>query len=293
MPFMTWMLNNSKLAVGGCFLLAHLRRLAPLIMAVVTMLSFGRVGAAQEDGHHDGELSHHRGLHFSHPLISESPSPDTKVRLDYLYVDLGDGAGGTVRVEGEYAFDRVFSIEIDVPYSWLDPDQTASVSNVGTVDVGLKFANFAFEELGLLLGYGIEFGLPTGDDAKGIGSDHIFEVGPFFNLGYKRRRLELVGFVEFGIPTNQDAGEEIETDLGANLSALYHFSRRLQGLIELDGESVLSGDENGDDVLNVSPGIKLRPLAHQDLMVGLSVGFPVSDLEEFDARVLVSVFYHF
>ncbi len=33
-------------------------------------------------------------LHFSHPLISESPSPDTKVRFDYLAAKEGGDEKG-------------------------------------------------------------------------------------------------------------------------------------------------------------------------------------------------------
>ena len=36
---------------------------------------------------HVGESHRDKGLHFSHPLISESPSPDTKIRLDYFFLD--------------------------------------------------------------------------------------------------------------------------------------------------------------------------------------------------------------
>ena len=34
----------------------------------------------REHGDHD-----HEGLHFSHPLLNESPSPDTKLRLDLTW----------------------------------------------------------------------------------------------------------------------------------------------------------------------------------------------------------------
>ncbi len=60
-----------------------------------------------------------QGLHFSHPLISESPSPDTKVRFDYIYENTAGeekGKQNSLRFEGEYAFSRSLSAEIDVPY---------------------------------------------------------------------------------------------------------------------------------------------------------------------------------
>ena len=66
-------------------------------------------------------------------------------------------------------------------------------------------------------------GLPTGDDAEGIGSNNEVEFDPYLNIGYKWRRLEITAWSAFGIPTNQDEEEEVETELAPNLSLLYHF----------------------------------------------------------------------
>jgi hypothetical protein len=147
----------------------------------------------------------------------------------------------------------------------------------------------------VLLGYGLELGLPTGDDEKGTGSSNLLELAPFLAVGYKHRKLELVSFLEFGIPTNQDEekGQEVETELGFNLSALYHASSRWQALLELDGEEVLSGEEEGHSVLNLTPGVKFQPVAGKSLLVGVGVSFPLSNEEDFDTRLVGSVFYHF
>ena len=78
-------------------------------------LSIPGFAQGQETATHD--------LHFSHPLVAESVSPDTKLRFDYLFRD-EEGAGNrhTARVEGEYAFSPsvvlrlralAFAIEID------------------------------------------------------------------------------------------------------------------------------------------------------------------------------------
>lgn len=57
--------------------------------------------AAHAEPDHAGE-----DLHFSHPLFGESPSPDTKVRVDYFFRNESRTATGeshTVRFQGEYA----------------------------------------------------------------------------------------------------------------------------------------------------------------------------------------------
>lgn len=245
----------------------------------------------------------HEDLHFSHPLIAESPSPDTKVRLNYEFFDVDEGGdaddGGekfkehSVSFEGEYAFSPSFSIEVGVPFSIVDPDDATSMDHLGSIEVAFKFANFAFSDHGILLGYGIEFGLPTGDEESGIGNDHLVEIEPFFNIGYQRDALEVVAFTSFGIPINQDQGEEVENEMGYNLSFLYHVSGRVSGLLEFDGETVLSGEEDGHTVINITPGIKVKPTDNDNFELGAGVSFPLTDKREFDVRAIVSAFYHF
>lgn len=270
------------------------RRIVVAAPSVWLLLSLTSVASAQD---HDQQEHDHGGLHFSHPIVSESPSPDTKVRVDYGFrdLDLGDGTfsqNGT-RLEAEYAFHPSFSIELDVPYWWQSTTSTATESSFDNLSIGLKLANFAFAESGLLLGYGVEVGLPTGDSEKGIGSDHIVELVPFLDIGYKRSRLELVSFAEFAIPTNQSEDEQVETELEYSFSSLYHFGDRLQGLVEFDGVTGLSGEEAGTTVFNVSPGVKYLFLRNRMLAFGVSAGLPLTDHREFDVRVLASVFYHF
>ncbi len=249
-----------------------------------------------DDGHSHDSTSHHK-LHFSHPLIAESPSPDTKMRFDYEILDFEQEGETTtenrIRFEAEYAIHPSFSIETDIPFVILDPANASNQSDLGNIEIALKFANFAFEKHNLLLGYGIEFGLPTGDDDKGIGSDHIFEIETFLNAGYKLQNLEIVAFTAFGIPTNQREEEEVETELGHNFSLLYHLKPWLQGLLEVDGQTVLSGEEAGTSVLNITPGVKIRPFSISGLRVGLAASLPVSNNKGFDTRGLLSVFYHF
>ncbi|MCH7909021.1 MAG: transporter [Candidatus Hydrogenedentes bacterium] len=256
------------------------------------------VSAGAAHAHGLDHSSHDRGerLHFSHPLITESPSPDTKVRLDYFFRDIDEpgeeGQDSTIRLEVEYAFTREFSVELNIPYVFTHPDGGPSENDLDNIEIALKFANFAFEDKGLLLGYGIEFGLPTGDGPKGIGSNHEFEFEPFFNVGYKLNDLEIVSFVSFGIPINQN-GEEVETELGYNLSLLYPVNPRFAALLELDLETVLSGDKDGTTVVNLTPGVKVSPFSDKAMAFGVGVSFPISDTEEFNTQVVASVFYHF
>ncbi len=276
------------------------------ILLAAIMTGPGGFALAHEDHGAGGDGP----LHFSHPLFTESPSPDTKLRLDWFFARLlGEEAGEgdapdptalpadfhSFRLEGEYAFTPALSLEVDVPLSIRDPaGGIGSVSSLDTVEVALKYANFHFAEHGLLLGGGIEFGLPTGQDAKGIGSGHILDIEPFVDFGFKRGRFALVGFVSAGLPVNDRPEDEAaDAELGIDLSALYHLSSTVELLVELNGEHVYGGDEAGRDAWNFAPGFKLRPWRALALKIGFGVQIPVGGKKEQKVRTLLSVFYHF
>jgi len=234
----------------------------------------------------------HGGLHFSHPIFTESVSPDTKIRVDFANAFATDATESEIEVEGEYALHRGFSIEVTAPYAIVNPDVGSTESDLGNVEVALKFANFNFEEQGVLLGYGVEFGLPTGSASSGIGSDHIWEISPYLNIGYQRGRVELVGWSIFQIPTHQNPTEEVETEFRYDFSGLVHVTDRFEGLLELNGLVGLSGADAGNGILSIAPGFKVAPLPTEKLFIGLGVSIPFSS-DELDAQVRSSVFWHF
>ncbi|MED5563220.1 MAG: hypothetical protein VYB16_01815, partial [Gemmatimonadota bacterium] len=90
----------------------------------------------------------------------------------------------------------------------------------------------------------------------------------------------------------QNPGEELETELHYDFSARYHFSPRVQGLLELNGEVGLSGDEAGEGIVVLSPGIRVAPFAPHPLFVGLGGSFPLGE-EELNARLKLAFFYPF
>lgn len=261
------------------------------IIMLLTVVLISIPMSAQGDHDHDG----HSRLHFAHPMIAETPSPDTKIRLDYFYKNLEDLSQNenTTRLEFEYAFDPSFSIEINAPYTFLKSDIGTTESRFGNLNIGLKFANYAFEESNVLLGYGIELGLPTGDQTKGIGNDHILDIEPNFVIGYKIHDFEFVSHISFGIPVNQEDGDELETEMGNDLSILYHAGSKLQLMMEFDRSQVINGEGKGIFVTNFSPGIKFFPTSNEHLIVGVSAGFPIAGTDEFKTRIVTSVFYHF
>lgn len=52
-----------------------------------------------------------------------------------------------------------------------------------------------------------------------------------------------------------------------------------------------SRNESGHWIVNASPGFKVAPPRNEDLQFGFSYGFSVSDREEFDNRLIFSLFW--
>lgn len=285
-----------------------LSKIGIVIALAAAILSLTLIPAKNALCDHDTSLNDKFSLHFSHPLIAESPSPDTKIRLDYFFLDvdgevedeeLGEEGEGpqkfkesTIRLELEYAFNRNISIEANIPYTFLDVDGGPNQNRLNNIEVGVKTATFILAQYGILLGGGIEFGLPTGKDRKGIGSDNIIEIEPFVDFGYKYKKLEIVGFLSLGFPVNQEGGQDEGDELGYNLSMLYHVGSSLEVLLEFDGERVLNGEEDGEWVVNIDPGIKVAPFTNKRIQFGFGAGFPLTDDEEFRYRLIGSLFYH-
>jgi hypothetical protein len=114
----------------------------------------------------------------------------------------------------------------------LNPPGNNTTSNLDEIELSLKFANFAFESHNILLGYGISFGFPTGNQDKGIGSNHIWDINPFLNGGIKWNKWEWTVYFIFDIPSNQHTYENLQTGLESRVTALYHINSKWGALLE-------------------------------------------------------------
>jgi len=267
---------------------AWARRWLLIVALLLTPLTGMKAQEREEDHDHDH-------LHFSHPLVTESPSPDTKVRLDYIGArtsDPTDVRENTFRLEGEYAFNQSVSLAIVTPFISRTAPAAERASGLGNIELSLKAASLAFGEHGLLLGGGLSAALPTGSDAKAIGSAHLVELEPVLDAGYKRNALELVGLATLSSTIRRRAGEEAERNLTFDFSTLYRIQSRLEGLIEVTTSRALVGAESGSQQTFVAPGLKVYPFTNRQLMFGASLEVGTGTV--YDTRaLLLSGFYHF
>ena len=275
----------------------HMEINSKLILWVILLFSMNWLDIiAQEDVSSNGKENYNgqEHLEFSHPLITESISPDTKIRLTFLDTKSNDNIlSQTYDLELEYAPVPSFSIHLDVPYVVLHPSGNNIISNLDEIELALKFANFAFASHNVLLGYGIIFGLPTGDQAKGIGNNHILDINPFFNGGIKWERWEWTAFFIFGIPSNQRTNENIQTGLESRLTALYNINTRWGALLEAGNATQISRFYKGDNSYDLTEGIIFRPDPDKPWIIGIGARNPIFKNDEIKLQGMVSVFYHF
>ena len=263
----------------------------PFAVVVATALAAAPI-AAQHGHTGDGQDPNHShdGLHFTHPMFTESVSPDTKIRLDYGRSN-GPEPENEAELEGEWALAPWFSVEAGVHYHLDD-------GALGTTHVLFKLANPSLHDAGVHLGYGLEVTAPTGvheehDHAVSAAPDpeSSWHVTPFADIGWTDGALELVGWTLLDVPADPEVREHTGTVLRFRTSALYHLGDRVDGLIEAFGSTALSGTAPEPGAVDLAPGLRFRPL-DGPLVLGVAMAVPVTG-REYDTRVLVSGFWHF
>ncbi len=263
---------------------------------------------ARDDDHHDGPTHQplgvepgqphrhaHPGIDLAHPLVGESPLPETHVKFRYLFADSGDGREHTFSAEVEYALIPQFSVEAVLPYTFLDLDGEPSRDRVNDAEISFKLASYRWVDANVLPAVGLGVGLPTGNEEAGIGSDHVIELEPFARVGAWLGRFEFIGGVSLGIPLNQTSEERDEDEdfeIAYNFSTLYHVAPSVQALLELHGTSVFAGDDD-EHAHYLSPGLMTQPLRDKSITFGAGVSLPLTDERDFDYAVNVLVLVHF
>lgn len=264
-------------------------------LALITLSTIGRAQMPAHDDDHDDDHDHGH-LHFSHPLVTESPSPDTKLRVDYLWTRTGPSAervtDRSARIEGEYAFGPALSLAVTVPYVWRSATGPGDVHGFGNTELSLKAASVRWGEHGVLVGGGLSTGLPTGSDERGIGTSRAIELEPFADAAWKRGALELVGFGHYGQTVRNPAGTDTERELAFNGSVLYPAARAVEVLLEVEAVHNVAGPDIANE-LSLAPGIKLYPFSNRQLMAGISVPFGVGGEARDSRGIMISAFYHF
>ncbi len=278
----------------------YTRGAVPIAMfAAAFLVGPDTAAEASSDPHDAVHGEDHSSLHFTKPLTTTYPNVVTEVEGKYIFLDEAEAEVHELELELAYAINDFFGLELKIPFAIHDPDAgahgghaTSTESSFGNILLDAKLQHDGFADHGVLIGYGLGIEFPTGDHDKGIGSSEIYNLEPFYSIGYKPTdQIQLITSGKFIVPLNSDHEEEAENEFDFAVSALYAVMGDLRVLLEIDGVVPMTGHDSGDAVVNLSPGVRYG-IGH-GIDIGLGVGFPLTSQEEFDVRVTSSLLLEF
>lgn len=269
------------LVVSAC---ARMRLAALLLCGFVPALA-SSVARAQHS--HEHEAHEHGGLHFSHPLLTESPSPDTKLRFDFGRVLNATPRDNVAKLEGEFAFSPAVSVAVTGSHAW-SSGEAGSGERTNSIEVSMKGASFAFRDRGVLIGGGLGMDVPLSMGRSSTAEKEHVALEPFVDWALKREAFELVTLAAYSTTIGRSAEREHRVEIRG--SGLVAVTKMIDLLGEIEFIKPLSGLERSSTV-RLAPGAKIRPWVDRELAFGLSVPLGVGNLNS--RSLLASVFYHF
>lgn len=192
-----------------------------------------------------------------------------------------------------------FGSEIFIPFS------NTGISNDqwGLGDIEIQPIKYAFlnEPETILTGV-FSVTLPTGDKSRGLGGEQTALGGNlFFDQAYRNWFLGIN--VEYAASVSGPTASEFEIATALAYSFIAETGEGIAPaspnqplvltlMLELTAESVLSGEEKGEDAITLLPGLQLwHP--ESGWKVQLGVGFPLTSDRESDLAVHLQVGNHF
>lgn len=222
------------------------------------------------------------------PLITHHAVLEDELKLNYFGSRLGEEnlTAHTGTLEIAYAITDLIGFELFVPFGMTIVE---SETRGGLGDLDILFPKISFvRERGVVMTTDVAVRAPTGDESAGLG-----EPGWTF----APHLLTDLGLGNFGLQVN--VATEFETDgaiaLEGNHSLAHSFVLDedarvvMSPLVETNVEAPVRGEEAGEVVGALTPGLKLGIGGWH---IGLGVQLPVTEHREFDYRGLVQVGYH-
>ena len=211
--------------------------------------------------------------------------------------------------------ESALSAEMELAFTWLEdfslgseifiPLSNTGVSNdeFGIGDIEIQPIKYAFLNLPeTVLTGAISVSLPTGDESRGLGGEQTALGGKVF-LDKAYRNWYLGINMEYEASVSGPTFSEVEAGLALAYSfieetgegiapAMPHAAIIPTAMLELVSESVLTGDEKGEDIITLAPGLQLW-LPESNWKVRVGVGFPLTSDRENDFAVYFQFGNHF
>lgn len=193
-------------------------------------------------------------------------------------------------IYGEFAPSHRYSFFGQLPFRWLQAQGTPQAfpgsGGIGDIQVGAKFAPFESESHYLTFQFASH--LPSGDPAKGLGTNHA-TIEPMV-LYYQRLGSRASIEAQFGdthplssskgvsgVSGGGFAGDVLTYGVGGSYQFVQHKSTRVAGVLELVGWNVQGGmvtppaSTDGVNIVNLKIGPRISFAAHHSIYFGYGI----------------------
>ena len=224
-------------------------------------------------------------IKFFYPLVTRRPVVERELEFTLTHTKGLDARETEARLAIEWPILPRLQFEVEVPFTFLDPDEGKVVAGFGDIELQAKRQVFKSVQYRSLVAFGLESKLPSGSKARGLGGEHALE--PFLTAGIGLGPFDFIGEVAYEWILNGDEHPR-EQEFSARLAMAYPASKWFTPLLELvtvtrtrdpasDEESLLHKIQ-----VYLMPGFNIRPRPSMTLRVGIQV--PVTTAKEFDYR---------
>lgn len=240
-----------------------------------------------------------RNTPFIHTFSLEPAFLDRDLFLDARLARADAGDELEIEAEVEWALTRRIGLALEAPYVRLNPDDGDTESGIGDVAIAPRFL---IGETGrFLLSANLEIGIPTGDDARELGSGEVslapslsawLDLGNWFSSGAQLGTEHGLESGESEFFYNVALGYSFLTQGSRETLVSRHFPRGMSNLIvEFTGRTALEGEEKGRHNAEVLFGASYNIDGIFEIRGGYQV--PIGGPKKIDDGFLLGLIYHF
>ncbi len=171
---------------------------------------------AQHEGQHHADSHGGPGPHLVDAFFTEHAFIERKIRADFSFMNTDDWNRFTGQIEVEWAISPNAALIVRAPMHYIDRPESFDNSGVGDIALGSKLAVVNNQDA-FILAVGAELTMPTGNAARGLGSEHAW-AGPFalawLPFGPDRRwTFQTASHLEIPFAGDEGAEAEVATAL--------------------------------------------------------------------------------
>jgi len=235
-------------------------------------------------------------ISFFYPLVTRRPLTERELEFKLNHTKGLDARETEAALAVEWPILPRLQFEVEVPFVVVDPNEGKAVAGFSDIELQAKLQVFKSVQHRALVAFGLEYKLPSGSRARGLGGEHAIE--PFLTAGMAIGPFDLIGEVAYEWVLN-GAERPREQEFSASLAVAYPASRWFIPLLELvtvtqtRGPAGIEREGGGEEALRhktqvyLIPGFNMRPRPGMTLRVGVQV--PVTTAKSFDYQFLSAV----